>query len=69
MNRVRVFADFHNADVKGRVRLNCAGTVADFERQPIIQDISSMMEKKMGKRCRHYRDGNAYHVGQFSILQ
>ena len=27
MNKPRVFADFHNADAKGRVRLNCAGTV------------------------------------------
>ena len=35
MNKIRVFADFHNADVKGRVRLNCAGTIADIERQGI----------------------------------
>ena len=35
MNTLRVFADFHNADAKGRVRLNCAGTVADLERQKI----------------------------------
>ncbi len=35
MNALRVFADFHNADPKGRVRLNCAGTVADMERQGI----------------------------------
>ncbi len=100
MNKVRVFADFHNADVKGRVRLNCAGTIADLKRQgielrdgqsliiyseelevegvvrysekeklwtavidwdairevqpivpqPAIQDISHMVEKKLGKR-------------------
>ncbi len=36
MNKVRVFADFHNADVKGRVRLNCTGTIADLERQGIV---------------------------------
>ena len=36
MNTLRVFADFHNADVKGRVRLNCAGTIADLERQGIV---------------------------------
>jgi len=36
MNKIRVFADFHNADVKGRVRLNCAGTIADLERQGIV---------------------------------
>ena len=43
MNKVRVFADFHNADAKGRVRLNCAGTVADLERQGIVlQDGQSL---------------------------
>ena len=36
MNKPRVFADFHNADVKGRVRLNCAGTMADLKRQEIV---------------------------------
>ena len=35
MNKPRVFADFHNADAKGRVRLNCAGTMTDIERQEI----------------------------------
>lgn len=39
MNKVRVFADFHNADAKGRVRLNCAGTVEDLKCQGIaLQD-------------------------------
>lgn len=36
MNRLRVFADFHNADVQGRVRLSCAGTVADLQRHRIV---------------------------------
>ena len=36
MKKPRIFADFHNADVKGRVRLNCAGTVADLKRQKIV---------------------------------
>ena len=36
MNKPRVFADFHNADAKGRVRLNCAGTVEDLKRQGIV---------------------------------
>lgn len=36
MNKPRVFADFHNADAKGRVLLNCAGTAADLERQKIM---------------------------------
>ena len=36
MNKLKVFADFHNADAKGRVRLNCDGTVVDLERQGIV---------------------------------
>ena len=36
MNKPRVFADFHNADVKGRLRLSCVGTVEDLERQGIV---------------------------------
>lgn len=28
-------ADFHNADVQGRLRLNCIGTVEDLARQNI----------------------------------
>jgi len=36
MNTLRVFANFHNADVKGRLRLSCVGTVADLERQGIV---------------------------------
>ena len=35
MNRPRVFADFHNADPKGRLRLNCVGTVEDLACQKI----------------------------------
>ena len=44
MNTLRIFADFHNADAKGRVRLNCAGTVADLKRQKIVlQDGQSLI--------------------------
>ena len=44
MNEPRIFADFHNADAKGRVRLNCAGTVADIKRQKIVlQDEQSLI--------------------------
>ena len=44
MNKPRVFADFHNADAKERVRLNCAGTVADLKRQKIVlQDGQSLI--------------------------
>jgi hypothetical protein len=39
MKTPRVFADFHNADVQGRLRLNCIGTVEDLARQNIeLQD-------------------------------
>ena len=36
MNKPRVFADFHNADVQGRLRLNCAGTVEDLAGQKMV---------------------------------
>ncbi len=36
MNKPSVFADFHNTDANGRLRLNCAGTVVDLERQKIV---------------------------------
>lgn len=35
MNAPRVFADFHNADIQGRLRLNCIGTIEDLARQNI----------------------------------
>ena len=35
MNTPRVFVDFHNADTKGRLRLNCTGTIEDLARQNI----------------------------------
>lgn len=35
MKKSRVFADFHNADSKGRLRLNCAGTLSDLACQKI----------------------------------
>jgi hypothetical protein len=31
----KVYADFQNADVQGRLRLNCVGTLADLSRQGI----------------------------------
>ena len=36
MKKLRVFADFHNADAQGRLRLNCAGTVEDLTCQKIF---------------------------------
>jgi hypothetical protein len=35
MNRPRIFADFHNADAQGRLRLNCLGTVEDLASQQV----------------------------------
>src|SRR5437764_1154960 len=31
----KVYADFHNADAKGRLRLNCVGTIEDLARQGV----------------------------------
>lgn len=36
MNTPRVFADFHNADAQGRLRLNCVGTVEDLAHQQVV---------------------------------
>jgi hypothetical protein len=39
MSHPRIFADFHNADEQGRLRLNCVGTIEDLSRQNIkLQD-------------------------------
>src|SRR5262245_2254719 len=35
MVKPKVYADFHNADAKGRLRLNCVGTIEDLARQGI----------------------------------
>lgn len=35
MSYPRIFADFHNADSRGRLRLNCIGTIEDLDRQQI----------------------------------
>ncbi len=35
MSKPRIFADFHNADVQGRLRLSCVGTTADLKRHGI----------------------------------
>jgi hypothetical protein len=35
MNKPRVYADFHNADPQGRLRLNCIGTIQDLSRQQV----------------------------------
>ena len=35
MSSPRIYADFHNADANGRLRLNCVGTIEDLARQGI----------------------------------
>jgi hypothetical protein len=32
MSYPKIYADFHNADAKGRLRLNCIGTIQDLSR-------------------------------------
>jgi hypothetical protein len=36
MKHSRIYADFHNADAQGRLRLNCVGTMEDLSRQKIL---------------------------------
>ncbi len=35
MSDRRIFADFHNADPEGRLRLNCIGTIEDLAHQHV----------------------------------
>jgi hypothetical protein len=35
MVKPKVYADFHNADAQGRLRLNCGGTLQDLARQQV----------------------------------
>lgn len=35
MIKPKIYADFHNADANGRLRLSCVGTVEDLARQGI----------------------------------
>jgi hypothetical protein len=35
MVKPRVYADFHNADSQGRLRLNCVGTTEDLSQQQV----------------------------------
>jgi hypothetical protein len=36
MNKPKVFVDLHNADRRGRLRLNCIGTIEDLAQQQIV---------------------------------
>jgi hypothetical protein len=35
MSTVRIYADFHNADPEGRLRLNCVETIEDLSRYQV----------------------------------
>lgn len=35
MKKPKVYADFHNADSRRRIRLNCVGTTEDLSRQRV----------------------------------
>jgi hypothetical protein len=35
MEKPKIYADFHNADPQGRIRLNCDGTLSDLAQQKI----------------------------------
>jgi hypothetical protein len=35
MLTVRIYADFHNVDREGRLRLNCVGTIEDLSRYQV----------------------------------
>src|SRR5262245_11757354 len=35
MVQPKIYADFHNADTQGRIRLNCVGTMEDLAQQRI----------------------------------
>jgi len=43
MNKPRVFADFHNADAQGRLRLNCIGTIEDLAKQQISLEDGQLL--------------------------
>ena len=36
MTAPRAYADFHNADAQGRLRLNCSGTTRDLTRHQVV---------------------------------
>ena len=43
MSYPRIFADFHNADNAGQLRLNCIGTIEDLARQQIKLQIGQLL--------------------------
>ena len=43
MSYPRIFADFHNADTAGQLRLNCIGTIEDLARQQIELQVGQLL--------------------------
>lgn len=43
MNKPRIYADFHNADPQGRLRLNCVGTIEDLARQNVELQVGIIL--------------------------
>lgn len=43
MSYPRIFADFHNADTAGQLRLNCIGTIEDLARQQIELQVGQWL--------------------------
>lgn len=43
MSYPRIFADFHNADTAGQLRLNCIGTIEDLARQQIELRVGQLL--------------------------
>ncbi|MCE7985698.1 MAG: hypothetical protein DYG89_31355 [Caldilinea sp. CFX5] len=36
MKKPKIYIDFQNADIQGRLRLNCTGTIEDLARQRVV---------------------------------
>lgn len=43
MSYPRIFADFHNADAEGRLRLNCIGTIEDLAREQVRLQVGQTL--------------------------
>jgi hypothetical protein len=57
---IKIFADFHNSDTQGRVRLNTNGAFEDIERMKI--ELKSGLEVMLD----NHEDLFAYGIVQFS---
>jgi hypothetical protein len=66
----RVFADFHNADPEGRLRLNCVGTIEDLPQQRIElregQVLTLYSEELEGDGAVQYSEAEKVWVAQIN---